>query len=95
MNTNGRPNYAKNYDGWLLSKGFVIVSIGTTILDKDPTDICIRGDIAVFDSFPGVFPGHIQEYTGTQWVSERFQNCFSPNSCYKINYIILRWEDCP
>lgn len=90
INTAGRPGSAKDYDSYLLGKGFKIVnSSGYTP---------VKGDIAVFESFTGAKKhhphGHIQMYNGSQWISDFKQHDFwaGPDyRNYKPSYTILRW----
>ncbi len=92
IDTKDRPGstyHAKAYKDYLPKKGFSIVS----------TDNYLKGDIAVFEAFQGERKyhesGHIQMYTGSQWVSDFKQKSFWAGSDYrkaKPNYVILRWK---
>ena len=69
--TSGRPNYAKDYGPFLEKLGFKPVESA----NYTPK----IGDIAVFQGWPGVDPGHIQVYNGTTWISDFVQPGFLPN----------------
>ncbi|CAA0232871.1 conserved hypothetical protein [Tenacibaculum maritimum] len=80
-----RPNYACNYEPFLLHKGFIEVSNGDYK----------KGDIVVIESFSGHKAGHIQMYNGKNWVSDFIQNYFYPGRAYRKaepNYKTYRWE---
>ncbi len=90
VNTNGRPSSAKDYDTFLLNKGFNKVSS----LNYKP----ITGDIVVMEAFVGlkkVHPhGHIQMFNGKKWISDFVQKDFWPGSDYRnaqpINTILRK-----
>ena len=79
INTNGRPGSAKDYDTFLLNKGFNKVSS----VNYKP----ITGDIVVMEAFVGlkkVHPhGHIQMFNGKKWISDFVQKDFWPGSDYR------------
>nr|WP_315174475.1 RHS repeat-associated core domain-containing protein [uncultured Flavobacterium sp.] len=79
VNTNGRPGSAKDYDTFLLKKGFNKVSS----LNYKP----ITGDIVVMEAFVGLKKnhphGHIQMYNGNKWISDFVQKDFWPGSDFR------------
>jgi RHS repeat-associated protein len=79
--TTGRPNYAKDYGPFLEQLGFKPISL----TNYTP----ILGDIAVFQQWPGVAPGHIEVYNGNVWLSDYYQPKFMPNQ-KATNYMIYR-----
>lgn len=91
LSTNGRPNYAKNYDAYLPTIGFLEVQI------EEYT--AIAGDIIVLQNVEGGhIAGHIAMYTGEQWISDfkqrdrwggsRYRNAYNNN---KLIYNYYRW----
>ncbi|WP_239785853.1 hypothetical protein [Tenacibaculum finnmarkense] len=93
INTDDRPagTNAKDYDTYLVKKGFIIIDSS----NYSP----IKGDIAVFEAFQGEKKyhkwGHIEMFTGDKWVSDFIQNDFWAGSDYrkaKPKYTILRWK---
>lgn len=72
-----RPVFAKDYGPKLLEIGFTKVSSGST-----PQ----KGDVAVFDSYPTQSPqaGHIQMYSGSQWISDTRQPRFL---AHRVHYV--------
>jgi RHS repeat-associated protein len=88
MNTTGRPVSAKDYGPFLLQKGAQVVPGGDSYEAE-------KGDVAVFDGNDARPHGHIQIFTGSQWVSDFKQNNFSP---YRTNVppsTIYRFPDEP
>lgn len=89
LNTSGRPASAKDYGPFLKGLGFNSVNYENYQAKK--------GDIAVIDAFQGKRNhkhGHIQMYTGTQWISDFRQKSFYPGSDYRNNqpnFTIFRW----
>jgi hypothetical protein len=71
MDTTGRPGSAKDYGPFLLKKGAQVVPSGDGYEAQ-------KGDVAVFDAKDAHPDGHIQIFTGSQWVSDFRQNYFSP-----------------
>jgi RHS repeat-associated protein len=90
LNTKGHPVSAKDYDSFLLQKGFQVV--------EPPNYFPMKGDIVVMKAFKGSKPhpdGHIQMYNGTKWESDFRQSNFWPGSDYikfTPHFIILRWK---
>ncbi|NLE04964.1 MAG: RHS repeat-associated core domain-containing protein [Crenarchaeota archaeon] len=91
INTNGRPNSAKDYGPFLEGVGFSRVN---TTNGYTP----LIGDIAVISSFQGKNKnhpyGHIQMYSGSQWISDFIQRGFWPGSDYRSSqpaYKIYRY----
>ena len=87
--TGGHPVFAKSYAAFLQLKGF------ETVGEVPPAYRPLKGDVVVFESYPGGNPaGHIQMYSGSQWVSDFFQTApFWPGAAYethKTPYTILR-----
>jgi len=89
LNTEGHPSSAKDYTPFLKNKGFQIIDNK----NYEPQ----KGDIAVISAFIGetkTHPyGHIQMYTGNQWISDFKQREFWPGSDYRKatpNYQLLR-----
>jgi RHS repeat-associated protein len=73
LNTNGRPNDAKNYGPFLLKHGYHIVTITNYFGNQQV------GDIAVFQQAPGHSEsGHIEMWDGHRWISDFKQRNFSP-----------------
>lgn len=72
LNTAGHPVDAKNYGPFLLQHGYRVVQGGNYFGNQQV------GDIAVFQPAPGHSnSGHIETWTGNQWVSDFKQNHFS------------------
>jgi hypothetical protein len=73
-----RPALAKNYGPKLLEIGFAEVAISGYTPQK--------GDVAVFDSYATQSPqaGHIQMYSGTQWISDTRQPRFL---AHRVHYV--------
>jgi hypothetical protein len=70
LNTDLRPNLAKDYGPFLLKIGFVAVpEVGYT-----PQ----AGDLVVFEGTDKHTAGHVQVYDGKQWVSDFKQNSYNP-----------------
>jgi hypothetical protein len=88
MDTTGRPASAKDYGPFLLKKGAQVVPGGD---DYTPQ----KADIAVFDGTDAHPHGHIQIFTGTQWVSDFKQNRFSPYKTDIPPSTIYRFPDEP
>lgn len=72
LSTAGRPGSAKDYGPFLTSKNAIKVTLGSEKPQK--------GDLAVFGGNSAHIHGHIQMFTGRQWVSDFKQNNFSPYS---------------
>jgi RHS repeat-associated protein len=68
LNTDGHPGYAKEYGPFLVKNGFMLVSPLKYVPQK--------GDIVVFQ--PGSEYGHIQVWSGREWVSDHVQRKFIP-----------------
>lgn len=87
IKTNPHPLSAKNYGNYLKKWGFIEVPV------KDYTPI--RGDIRVFQNYPGgSIHGHIDMYNGNKWVSDFIERGYYPGSGYqKYNtpFSIFRW----
>nr|WP_298655862.1 hypothetical protein [uncultured Flavobacterium sp.] len=92
INTNSHPVPARLYGSYLKNWGF----------SKVNTDKFERGDIAVFQGYPGATAdkngvpyGHIQIYNGNQWMAVWHQNGFWPGRGYSVNkasFEIYRWN---
>jgi RHS repeat-associated protein len=89
VNTIGHPISAKDYDTFLTKKGFDAINTNNYLPQ--------RGDISVMESFIGTKKshpdGHIQMFSGKQWISDFKQNGFWPGSDYRKHkpiYTILR-----
>ncbi len=83
ISTSGRPGSAKDYDTYLQeNKGFRAVN------PRNYTPI--KGDVVVWEGGSHSEHGHIQMYTGKQWVSDFRQNSFYPYSSHSIPHTILR-----
>ena len=83
------PVPAKDYGPYLEKYGFKEVSAN----EYNP----MKGDIIVMQSFTGASSnyGHIEMYSGTQWISDFIQDDLYPGSKYKENkaeYRIYRWK---
>ena len=86
------PVPAKDYGPYLEKYGFKEVSASS----YHP----VRGDIIVMQSFPGASNpyGHIEMYSGTEWISDYKQSDLYPGSKFKENnaeYHIYRWKEPP
>ncbi len=84
------PVSAREYDPYLETQGFSKIS-PTPLPTYTPT----KGDIAVFQPYPGGRPeGHIAMYDGNHWMSDYRQQGFWPGSGYeryKPPYAIFRY----
>jgi peptidoglycan hydrolase-like protein with peptidoglycan-binding domain len=83
------PVPAKEYGPYLEKYGFEEISTN----EYNP----IKGDIIIMQSFAGASSnyGHIEMYSGTQWISDFIQDDLYPGSKYKENkaeYRIYRWK---
>jgi hypothetical protein len=83
------PVPAKEYGPYLEKYGFEEISTN----EYNP----IKGDIIIMQSFSGASSnyGHIEMYSGTQWISDFIQDDLYPGSKYKENkaeYHIYRWK---
>jgi Bacteriophage peptidoglycan hydrolase. len=83
------PVPAKEYGPYLEKYGFKEISTN----EYNP----IKGDIIIMQSFAGASSnyGHIEMYSGTQWISDFIQDDLYPGSKYKENkaeYRIYRWK---
>lgn len=79
IDTNGHPEYAKDYGNFLKKRGFYEISKNGYIPQA--------GDIRVWQPAPGTSKaGHIHIYDGYQWVSDFFEpNLEGPNAKYRKN----------
>jgi hypothetical protein len=77
-NMSSRPTYAKDYGPKLLELGFIEVSQQ----GYEPR----KGDVVVFDTYPSQSSpaGHIQMYSGSQWISDTRQPRFF---AHRTNYV--------
>lgn len=85
ISLSGHPEYARDYDTFLQTKGFVVVS-------KNSLSSPRVGDVAVFEATEGHRHGHIAIFNGTNWVSDFVQSSFWVSKAYQDanNYTILR-----
>lgn len=85
-NMQTRPTYAKDYGPKLLEVGLTEVAIEGYTPQK--------GDVVVFDTYATQSPqaGHIQMYSGTQWISDTRQPRFLAHSVHYVGvaYAIYR-----
>ncbi len=81
------PLYSKDYGPFLLKLGFSPVIVVNYIPRK--------GDIRVFQPYPGGDPeGHVDMYTGHQWVSDFKEDNFWPSAKYKKyhpSFKVYKW----
>jgi hypothetical protein len=70
LNTDSRPNLAKDYGPFLIKLGAVVVHRDGYTPQA--------GDFAVFEGTDDHPIGHVQVYDGTQWVSDFKQNGYNP-----------------
>jgi hypothetical protein len=89
INTIGAPLSAGDYGPFLLQHGFAVVPPSTSYVPE-------VGDIAVFSDSAAHPNGHIEVWTGQNWVSDFVQNNESPYSdnssvetIYRSQYIII------
>jgi hypothetical protein len=82
LNTNGRPNSAKDYNTFLPTLGFKEVGVANYVP--------IAGDIVVMQNSGTHVHLHIQMYNGEAWVSDFFQSGFWPYSTNRPTYQIFR-----
>lgn len=85
FDTSGHPKYAKDYDTFLVRKGWHIL---------DPSSYSSQvGDICVHKTISGHPYGHIAMNAGSYWVSDFIQSDMHGGSDYRrsSNYLILRW----
>ena len=84
INTNNRgtnSDLAKNYDVNLEKWGFENVEI-RDLKSYNP----FKGDVAIIQNYPGgSTAGHMQMFSGKQWISDFKQQDFWPGSGYKNN----------
>lgn len=96
LNTAGHPVPAWQYSTFLPKLGFTPVN----------TTNYMKGDIAVMEGYPGatadpktgIAYGHIQMFSGTQWISDFKQRDFWPGGGYRKNepaFEIYRWGTFP
>jgi hypothetical protein len=73
-----RPTYAKDYGPKLLEIGLTEVAVAGYTPQK--------GDVVVFDAYATQSPqaGHIQMYSGTQWISDTRQPRFL---AHRVHYV--------
>jgi hypothetical protein len=75
INLDQRPEAAADYGPYLKNRGFKDVSAEGYKPQK--------GDVAVFAAFKGHKYGHIEIYSGNQWVSDFKQNYFTPGAAFR------------
>ncbi len=82
ITTNGRPRSAKDYDTYLLNKGFLPINP----MNYTP----VKGDVIVWEGGKHSDHGHIQMYNGKQWISDFRQKSMYPYRNKDIPHTILR-----
>ena len=76
-----RANLAKDYGPSLLEVGFETVS----------TASYQAGDVVIMQNCPGHDAGHMQMYSGSQWISDYVQRDFWPYTSSRPQYAVYRF----
>jgi hypothetical protein len=76
-----RTNYAKDYGPSVLEVGFQTVN----------TASYQAGDVVIMQNCPGHDYGHMQMYSGSQWISDYVQSNFWPYTSSRPQYAVYRF----